>query len=41
VINSGIHPYQNLKLIEQLNKEYGVDKVEWCKNWTGKGVQTI
>ena len=41
VINSGIHPYQNLKLIEQLHKEHKVDKVQWCKEWTGRGVQTI
>jgi maleylacetoacetate isomerase len=41
VINSGIHPYQNLKLIEHLNKEYGTDKAKWSVEWTTKGLHTI
>ena len=24
-----------------MHKEHKVDKVQWCKQWTGRGVQTI
>lgn len=41
VINSGIHPYQNLRLIEKLEKDYGADKGKWLQEWVTKGATTI
>jgi maleylacetoacetate isomerase len=41
VINSGVHPYQNLRLVEKLEKEFGVDKGKWLQELVGRGAETI
>ena len=41
VINSGIHPYQNLKLVNRLADENGVDKVKWITSQVLTGANTI
>lgn len=38
-INSGIHPVQNLKLLQELEKRFKVDqtgKEDWAKHWIKK-----
>lgn len=41
VINSGIHPYQNLKLVNKIEKEFKGDRIKWSTEWVGKGVDII
>ena len=41
VINSGIHPYQNLRLLEKIEKDYGADKTEWLSYWLKRGTNTL
>ncbi len=41
VINSGIHPYQNLKLIQKVHNEFGASQKKWLVDWMTKGVDTI
>lgn len=41
VINSDIHPYQNLRLLEKINEDYNADKIAWGKYWTNRGVSTL
>ena len=41
VINSGIHPYQNLRLFKKVNEKYGDDKIEFAKEWVMRGMHTI
>ncbi len=41
VVNSGIHPYQNLHLINRLHNDYGTDKKQWSIEWMTKGLVTM
>lgn len=41
VINSGIHPYQNLKLVQKVHKEFGANQKQWLVDWMSKGIDTI
>lgn len=41
LINSGMHPYQNLRLLKIVNEKYGADKMEFAKEWVVKGMHTI
>jgi glutathione S-transferase len=37
VINSGLHPYQNLRCLEKVGRYPNADKVEWAKDWVVRG----
>lgn len=41
VINSGMHPYQNLRVLEKIEKDYKGDKVEWAVYWIKRGFGTL
>lgn len=41
VINSGMHPYQNLRAMNKIATDYGGDKMEWAKYWVVKGMETL
>lgn len=41
VINSGIHPYQNLRLLEKVEKEFKADKMQFAKEWVIRGSETL
>lgn len=41
VINSGLHPYQNLRLLEKVHNDFKADKMEFAKEWVIKGFKTI
>ena len=38
VINSGLHPYQNLRVLEKVATEYNADKIEWARSWVVRGM---
>jgi len=40
IINSAVHPYQNLRMLQRIEKE-GVDKVKFAAEWVLRGTQTI
>ena len=33
IINSGIHPYQNQRVIDMLEKDHGVNGLKWRQHW--------
>lgn len=37
MINTAIHPLQNLRVLSKIETEYGKDKIEWLKFWVNKG----
>jgi maleylacetoacetate isomerase len=39
IINSGIHPYQNLRLLKRVEVE-GVDKMKFAAEWVNRGMET-
>lgn len=44
IINSDIHPLQNLKVLQQLEKQYGFtadQKTEWVKKWVMDGLTAL
>jgi hypothetical protein len=41
VINSGIHPYQNLRLLNKVHEKFQADKMQWAKEWATKGMHVI
>ncbi len=41
VVNSGVHPYQNLKLLDYLESNHGVDRWKWCLHWVLKGAEMM
>ncbi|KAL4500607.1 hypothetical protein ABPG72_003031 [Tetrahymena utriculariae] len=41
VINTAIHPLQNLRVLNQIEKEYNQDKIQWLKFWVAKGLTAI
>jgi maleylacetoacetate isomerase len=41
VINSGMHPYQNLRLLEKVGSEFGADKMKFAKDWVLRGLDTL
>lgn len=44
ILNSGIQPLQNLKVLSYLEKELKVSpaqKEEWCRNWISKGMAAL
>lgn len=44
MINSGIHPLQNLKVLQELEKRYGVTqegKESWVQYWIGRGFRSL
>lgn len=41
VINSAIHPYQNLRALEKISNDYKGDKIEWATYWITRGFQTL
>jgi glutathione S-transferase len=40
IINSAVHPYQNLRMLQRVEKE-GVDKMKFASEWVHRGTQTI
>ncbi len=40
VVNSGIHPYQNLRLLEKV-EGFGQDKMAFAKEWVVKGSEIL
>ena len=41
VINSAVHPYQNLRLLEKIEADYGAKKSQWLLYWLKRGTNTI
>lgn len=41
VINSGLHPYQNLRVLEKIAADFSGDKMKWARDWVVRGMQTI
>ncbi|EGR26969.1 maleylacetoacetate isomerase, putative [Ichthyophthirius multifiliis] len=41
IINSSIHPLQNLRVIQYVECQYKQDKIEWLKHWVNKGFQVL
>ena len=41
VVNSGIHPLQNLKLLEKVEKDYGANRKEFAIFWIAPGLATL
>lgn len=41
VINSGLHPLQNLRVLNKIATDYNGDKIEWARYWVVKGMETI
>jgi maleylacetoacetate isomerase len=41
VVNSGIHPYQNLRLLEKIEKEYKQDRAAFATYWVLRGMDTM
>jgi maleylacetoacetate isomerase len=41
VINSAIHPYQNLRVLKKVSEDYGGDKIKWAKEWILRGTKTL
>lgn len=41
VINSGMHPYQNLRLLEKVGTEFNADKMKFAKDWVTRGMNTL
>ena len=40
IINSAIHPYQNLRMLKKVESE-GLDKMKFAKEWVNRGTATI
>jgi maleylacetoacetate isomerase len=40
MINSGVHPFQNLRVLDKID-EYKANKLEWCVYWTTRGMRTF
>ena len=41
VVNSGMHPYQNLRLLEKVGTEFNADKMKFAKDWVLRGMDTF
>lgn len=41
VINSGIHPYQNLRLLDIVEKEFHGDRNAFAKQWVVRGSEAL
>ena len=41
VINSAIHPYHNLRLLNIVGDEYKGDKIAFAKKWVVNGLATL
>lgn len=44
MVNSGIQPLQNLKLLNKLEKDFGANqdaKNEWCAHWIRQGLKSL
>jgi maleylpyruvate isomerase len=44
VVNSGIHPVQNLKVLQRIEADYGVSqegRVAWARGWIAKGFEGL
>jgi maleylacetoacetate isomerase len=41
VINSGIHPYVNLRLLEKIDKDFGASRKEWATFWLKQGLTSV
>ncbi len=41
VINSAIHPYQNLRVLQKIEADFKGDKIEWATHWVQKGFATL
>ena len=41
VVNSGIHPIQNLKVLEKVEKDYGESRKNWAVFWLQQGLNTL
>jgi len=44
MINTGIQPIQNLKVLQYIAKEFGADdaaKAKWCKHWITQGFEAL
>lgn len=40
IINSAIHPYQNLRMLKKVESE-GLDKMKFASEWIEKGTKTL
>lgn len=41
VVNSGMHPYQNLRLLEKVESQFGADRVKFAQDWVQRGMETF
>ena len=41
VINSGLQPYQNLKIVEKIVADFNGDKMQWVRYWIVRGMQLL
>lgn len=41
VINSGLHPYQNLRVLEKIAADFNGDKIQWARYWVVRGMELI
>lgn len=41
VINSGIQPLQNLKVLQYVEREYGGNKSNWARHWIENGLESL
>ena len=39
LINSGIQPLHNLKVLEKINNDFKADKLAWTQHWITLGLQ--
>ena len=40
IINSSIHPYQNLRMLKKVESE-GIDKMKFAGEWVAKGTEVL
>lgn len=41
VINSGMHPYQNLRVLQKIATDFNGDKIQWARYWVVRGMQVL
>ena len=41
IINSGIHPFHNMKLLDKVEEDFKADRFEWAKFWVTKGAGIV
>ena len=41
VINSGLHPYQNLRCLAKIHEDFQGDKIKWARDWIVRGMELL